>query len=95
MEDINEDINWLSNDIICFINDDVALFSHLTPTFYNIFSRHPNLKNNQDIPNYFFQKFEKNSVHNQIRIILGLMTPDERQLLSTKLHSQFTKFLEA
>lgn len=90
-----EDINWLINDIFLFLNQDNALLIHLTEYLYTIFKRLPflQLKTQTYIKRYINNTFHKKTVLNQIRTIIGLITPDERQLLFHYLQSRFNDIM--
>lgn len=84
----NADKNWLSNDIILFLNNYNALMDHINPKFYTLFNRFIKLKNNSidDISKILIKilLFNKINVINEINIFWGIMTPLERNEFVSK-----------
>jgi hypothetical protein len=86
-----EDIEWLINDIMLFINEDNPSLIHLTQQIYNIFTRlpYPQLKNETFLKKYINVTFHQKPIIKQIRTVIALLTPDERQILIHYLQSRF------
>jgi hypothetical protein len=72
-----EDKHWLFNDLIAYTNDYHATMNGYVNKFYNILSRNIFLKTREEI-NIYFEKIERKNVLTQINILLGLLTPKER-----------------
>lgn len=72
-----EDLNWLFNDLVAYMNNYHATMFGYVDTFYNIFRRNRFLQTNEQIDHYVFS-LEKRDVSTQINILLGLLNPDER-----------------
>jgi len=76
----NEDKNWLINDVIRYLNEDVATMYGYTQNFHNIFVRHIMLKNaTKEKILKFITKTDYYLVNTQIKIFWGLMNPLERE----------------
>lgn len=90
-----EDIEWLINDIMLFLNLDNPLLIHLTQQIYHIFTRlpYPQLKNETYFKKYITITFHQKPIIKQIRTVIGLLTPDERQILINYLQSRFTNII--
>jgi hypothetical protein len=73
----DDDKYWLINDLIAFSNDYKATMNGYADKFYDIFFRNNLLKTREEIDVYF-QKIERKTVLSQINILLGLLTPIER-----------------
>jgi hypothetical protein len=72
-----EDKHWLFNDLVAYTNDYNATINGFIDKFYNIWGRNVFLKKRKGIDIYF-QKIERKNVSTQINIVLGLLTPKER-----------------
>jgi len=72
-----EDKHWLFNDLVAYTNDYNATMIGFIDKFYNIWGRNICLKKRKEIDIYF-QKIERKNVSTQINIVLGLLTPKER-----------------
>lgn len=72
-----EDLNWLFNDLVAYMNNYNATMFGYVDTFYNIFRRNRFLQTNEQIDHYVFS-LVKRDVSTQINILLGLLNPDER-----------------
>lgn len=73
----SEDKHWLFNDLVAYTNDYNATMNGFIDKFYNIWGRNVFLKKRKGIDIYF-QKIERKNVLTQINIVLGLLTPKER-----------------
>ena len=80
-----EDKYWLINDLIAYSNDFHATMNGYVNKFYDIWSRNIFLKTRQEIDIYF-EKIERKNVMSQINIILGLLTPEERDEIIINFH---------
>ena len=76
-EEVPQDKNWLSNDLIARANNYKATMYGLDDTFYNIFKRNLFLKTKAQIDKYF-NTLGKKKVDAEINVYLGLFTPNER-----------------
>jgi len=76
-DDEPEDKHWLFNDLVAYTNDYNATMNGFIDKFYNIWHRNIFLKTRNEIDVYF-QKIERKNVSTQINIVLGLLTPKER-----------------
>lgn len=72
-------LNWLSNDIDIYCNEDIATMERLTNNYINILKRSIIFEkmNYIDITDYYW-KFPFRSVSRNINIIWGLLNPNER-----------------
>jgi hypothetical protein len=75
---LNEDKNWLINDIFSYANDYNATMFGYVQKFYDIFKRSFNLQTNEEIYKYV-NNLEKKEIVTQINIFLGLFTIEERK----------------
>jgi hypothetical protein len=80
--DDNEDeagLNWLSNDIDAYCNQNIATMEHLSDNYINILKRSIIFEEKKyiDITNYYW-KFPFRDVSRNINIMWGLLTPNER-----------------
>jgi hypothetical protein len=73
----DDDKYWLINDLIAYSNDYKATMFGYVDKFYEIWKRNNFLKTRQEIDVYF-KKIERKNVSTQINIVLGLLTPTER-----------------
>jgi len=73
----DDDKYWLINDLIAYSNDYNATMLGYVDKFYEIWKRNNFLKTRQEI-DFYFKKIEKKNVSTQINIVLGLLTPTER-----------------
>ena len=89
-EDIEEDKNWLINDIFSYANNYNATMYGYIDKFYNIFKRNIYLKSNEDIEKYI-SNLQRKKVKIQINIFLGLLTIDERNDLVKAFYSKLNK----
>jgi len=76
-QQLNEDKNWLFNDLVAYMNDYNATMYGYVDKFYTIFKRNPFLQTNEEIRKYMVS-LEKKDVSTQINSLLGLLLPDER-----------------
>jgi len=74
------DMNWLVNDILCFMNSHRASFHKFADQLYEICSRNYMLRN---VDPCIIRKIINNSyskdIHFQFRIYWGLLLPEERE----------------
>jgi len=73
----DDDKYWLINDLIAYSNDYKATMNGYVDKFYDVWGRNIFLKTREEIDIYFF-KTERKNVSTQINIVLGLLTPTER-----------------
>lgn len=81
--EIDEDKNWLINDIFAYANNYKATMNGYIDDFYNIFKRNNLLQINENIDKYVLFLLNKKHVSSQINIFLGLLTPKERNDIIT------------
>jgi hypothetical protein len=73
------DIDWLVNDIICFMNQNRASYYMYVDQLYSIFRRVYMLKDMEDsVLKKIINKSRKKNVYYQFHIYWGLLTPNER-----------------
>ena len=77
VDEPDNDKCWLINDLIAYTNDYQATMYGYVNKFYDIWYRNIFLKTRKEIDIYF-QKIERKNVMTQINIVLGLLTPKER-----------------
>ena len=88
------DMNWLVNDILCFMNNHKASYHKFTDQLYEICSRNYMLRNVdirriRDIVNKSYNK----DIHFQFRIYWGLLLPKEReQFIKTQKRIRYSTF---
>ena len=75
----NADMNWLSNDISCYLNNDVGTMWSIEDKYINTMRRFigNNIKSNQELSD-MIKDFYKKDVNSEINMYWGLMTPKER-----------------
>jgi len=74
---VNEDKEWLINDIFAYANNyNAGMFGYID-NFYNIFKRNLHLQTNEKIDKYIY-KLQKKTLLSQINIFLGLFNIKER-----------------
>ena len=76
--DVDDDKNWLINDIFAYANTYKPTMYGYVDKFYEIFRRNCRLQTNHEVDNYVRLLQQKN-VLSQINIFLGLLTPPERE----------------
>ena len=75
---VNEDKEWLINDIYAYANDYNATMYGYIDKFYSIFYRNSRLQTTGQVDKYI-RSLEKKKVIPQINIFLGLLTIQERK----------------
>ena len=72
-------INFFTNDIASYLNDNIAIMSGCIPKFYNIFKRlHQNKhKDKKEILLFYFKNLKKQR-ESELNILWGLLNPYER-----------------
>lgn len=86
----NADLNWLDNDLIRFLNDDVATMNGFTDKCVKKYSRLYVLRNstNEAIFNYIYNHTGSNqTVTYSINLQLGILTPSERDEFTSFAHT--------
>ena len=68
---------WLVNDIFSFANEYHASMYGYRKKYYDIFLRHTCVKSNLQVHKYI-KNLGGRAIGSQINILLGLLTPDER-----------------
>jgi len=69
---------WIINDIVAYMNENIAIMCGYVSNFYTIFMRNLTLKTNGDVLTYI-DKLEQLSTNTQINILWGLLLPNERE----------------
>jgi len=82
--DLEEDKNWLINDIIAYVNNYKATMFGYVDNFYNVFKRNIYLPTNEDVDKYI-NNLEKKKVITKINIFLGLLSIQERKDIITRM----------
>ena len=77
------DLDWLSNDIARFLNDDKPIAFGFVKFYKNVFKR-LYMNKNRPLDKISFP-YLFNSNYSDIKVSIGLMTPSERELLETFL----------
>jgi hypothetical protein len=74
------DMNWLVNDILCFMNNHRASYHKYCDQLYDICSRNYMLRNadTHTIRKIVNNSYNKN-IHFQFRVYWGLLLPEERE----------------
>ena len=72
-----EDLNWLSNDIFAFLNEEVALMHGYVDKFYSFFMKRKNLNSKKKVDN-FINELDRGNVSTEINIFLAMMDINER-----------------
>jgi hypothetical protein len=69
--------DWILNDLLGYANNFKAMMICYEDSFYNIFKKHNQINNKDDVIN-FLKYYEKLSVKSQIKFLWGLYTFDQR-----------------
>ena len=74
------DINWLTSDVMTYMNRNHASFHGYQEKFYEITTRHFQLKNKDRATIHrIFSNLYKKPIFSQFHILWGLLLPDERE----------------
>lgn len=74
------DMNWLTSDVMCYMNRNHASFHGYQDKFYEITSRHFLLQNKDRAKIYrIFSNLYKKPIFSQFHILWGLLLPEERE----------------
>jgi len=74
------DMNWLTSDVMTYMNRNHASFHGYQDKFYDICTRHFQLKNkDRGTIHRIFSRLYKKPIFSQFHILWGLLLPDERE----------------
>ena len=77
-EDLQDHIEWLINDIVAYLNDDVPTFSGYQKKYYDICKRNNRLKTNKDVEKFIANLDNQNCIK-QINTYWSLLKKNERE----------------
>ena len=74
------DMNWLTSDVMCYMNRNHASFHQYEEKFYEITTRHYQLRNKSHTTIHrIFSNLYKKPIFSQFHILWGLLLPEERE----------------
>lgn len=74
------DMNWLTSDVMSYMNRNHASFHGYQDKFYDICTRHFQLKNKDHAKIHrIFHNLYKKPIFSQFHILWGLLLPEERE----------------
>ena len=79
-----EYLNWFSNDISKYLNEDIATIYGFVEKYYDTFMRLYQINDKQTVINYTFKILLKKEPNVEININWGLLKPREREEMIAK-----------